>query len=110
MFLKRYEQPLVIKNKTDGYYNDSGQWIPGTNANVNIRCPVVPMSNDDLVSAEGGQYTSNDRKIFVHQELELGQDIETDNKTYKVHAEKDYSQHATGLRMYVIVRRGESGD
>jgi hypothetical protein len=109
--LRRYEQPLSIISKAAGHWDDNtGQWIPGQETKINIKCPVVPLSNDDLIADEGGNYTQQDRKIYVHQKLKQGAEVQTGGHKYRVHAEKDYAAHASGLRIYVIVRKGEAGD
>ncbi len=108
--LKRYSQDVTLINKTGGAYDeDTGHWEPGTEADIVIRAPVLPMNSDELRQGEGGTYTADDRKIYLHQQLNRGQEVEIDNLRYLVDAEKDYDYHASGLRIYYLARRGDAG-
>ena len=65
-FLKRYEQPLKIIDTPGQYDENTGQWVPGEETEIEINCPVVPLTDNELIPAEGGNYTAEDRKIYVH--------------------------------------------
>lgn len=108
--LKKYSQDITLISKTGGEYNeDTGHWVPGTETETVIRAPVLPLNADELQQGEGGTYTADDRKIYLHQQLARGQSVEVDGLRYLVEAEKDYDFHASGLRIYYLVKRGEAG-
>ncbi len=109
--LKRYSQDVTLITKTGGEYNDdTGLWEAGTETVLVVRAPVLPLNADELQQGNGGTYTADDRKIYLHQQLDRGQNVEIDGLRYLVEAEKDYDFHANGLRIYYLARRGDAGD
>lgn len=108
--LKKYEQPITIIEPGEGHWDeDSGQWVPGEDEEVEATAAVLPLSDEERLQGEGGTYTSDDRKMYYHGELSHGQKVVINDNEYTVDKEKDYSFHASGLRIYILVRKGESG-
>ena len=112
-FLRKYNQEIVIIEQTAGHWNTStGQWVPGTETATATLATVVPLTNDELLHEEAGRYTADDRKMYYHGDIQLGLDVIVGSvsagTTYLVDRLKDYSHHATGLKMYMLVRKGES--
>lgn len=106
-----YSKKIYILNKTEGQWNTStGIYEPGTTTKLQVFAPVLPLSNDDLVNDQGGQYTRQDRKIYIHQELIQGQEVEIDSEVWKVMAVKDYAFHANELRIAIVRKVGEVSD
>ncbi len=104
--LEPYSQPITIINKTGGEFNQStGQWEKGEPSEVEIEAPVLPLSPDDLRFDEL-TYTTSDRKIYLHQHLDIGQKVVIDGVNYTVMSRRDYSHHANGLRIYIVGRGG----
>ena len=109
--LKRYSRPVKLLSHICGDYEaDTGKWVRGMDAEENIIAPVTPLSDDDLRQGEGGEYTSEDRRLYLHQKVDMGTMVEVDGVRYKVSAEKDYACFANGLRVYIMTRKGESDD
>ena len=105
--LKEYEQDIIIIEHTDGYWcPDTGDYIEEGEEEAEVSAAVLPLTNDELTQDEGGTYTAEDKKIYYHGDLETGQTVKIDNLQYKVDAAKDYSHHASGLKIYIVVRKG----
>ena len=110
-FLRRYEQPITILDKEEGSWcEETGQWDPGEETEIETQAAVVPLTDDELQSEEGGRYTADDRKMYYHGHLEKGAEVKISDDDYLVDRSKDYSQHASGLFFYMLVRKGEAGD
>ena len=108
-FLRRYEQDIAIVSYNAGEYDeDTGQWVPGNETETATRAAVVPLTDDELMSEGGGRYTSDDRKMYYHGQINQGQEIKTGGKTYLVDRSKDYSEHASNLRFFMLKRKGDS--
>lgn len=107
--LAEYETDVTIASNPSGAWGDAGKFVSGIPATMIVRGAVLPLSDDELQQGPGGSFTVNDRKLYIHQQLIQGQEVETGGHRYIVRAEKDYSAHASGLRIYILVREGEAG-
>ncbi len=90
-------------------YSRGGIEVEGETTEEEITGIIVPLTNEDLRHEEGGTYTRHDRKVYVQdpEELEIGQLIIHEGKTYRVHEQKDYGLH-TDVRIYFARRlKGE---
>ncbi|MDD5484056.1 MAG: hypothetical protein PHP98_10500 [Kiritimatiellae bacterium] len=108
-FLRRYETVVAIISNPDGTWSEDGKFAPGEEKTEIVRGAILPLSGDELQQAEGGAYTANDRKLYIHRRLVQGQEVEARGVRYLVRAEKDYSAYASGLRVYILARKGEAG-
>lgn len=103
--------------KTEGYYdmNNGGEWVDGASKKIRLeKDAIVPLSNDDLKFDVGGTYTHDNRKLYCYEKLEKGTIVTNTQengviKTYKVLAEKDYSDFDLGLYIYIL-ERGDRDD
>ncbi|CDZ74865.1 hypothetical protein ING2D1G_0706 [Peptoniphilus sp. ING2-D1G] len=103
--------------KTEGYYdmNNGGEWVDGALKKIRFeKGAIVPLSNDDLKFDAGGTYNHDNRKLYCYEKLEKGTIVTNTQengviKTYKVLAEKDYSDFDLGLYIYIL-ERGDRDD
>ena len=108
--LKQYEQEITVIEKEDGYFcEDTGQWVDGDEEEVTEYCPVLTLTDDDLRMDEGGAYKAEDRKLYIHRQLDENKPVKIDGKEFKVMDVRDYSFYANGLRVY-YVRRVDAND
>lgn len=116
--ISKYSKGIVTALiETDGYYDmsDSGRWKDGVKKELRlIPAAIVPMTRDDLKFDEGGHYSKDNRKLYCYQSLEKGTIIKNlqskgIEKTYKILAEKDYSDYDDNLHIYIL-ERGERDD
>lgn len=116
--ISKYSKGIVTALiETDGYYDmsDSGRWKDGVKKELRlIPAAIVPMTRDDLKFDEGGHYSNDNRKLYCYQPLEKGTIIKNlqskgIEKTYKILAEKDYSDYDDNLHIYIL-ERGERND
>lgn len=106
----RYSQTVSVLSNICGDYNaDTGEWERGMEAGEFITAAVLPVS-EDLLQAAGGSYTSDDREIYTHANIAHGQRLGIDGTEYRVAEEQSYEYLASGLRIYVITRKGASDD
>ncbi len=106
--LEQYQQDIVIITETDGSWGSDGQWSEGTLTETETQAPVLPVSPDDM-KFDDLTYSANDRKIYYHGHLAIGQKVKIDDIEVSVMQRRDYSYHANGLRIY-IVSRSDAGD
>lgn len=113
--IKKYGKTIYVIEETEGYYDydNGGEWVPGQREEVGVTAAILQISTKELNSqtaqyGEGGLYTTDDRKIYIHKALEVGQQVidreDTANKAYTIDREVDYSYHANGLRVYYARR------
>lgn len=116
--IKKYSKGIVVAIiKTEGYYDmeNSGKWQEGATVELRLLpAAIVPMNKDDLKFDEGGHYSYDNRKLYCYQPLEKGTIIKNlqskgIEKTYKVLAEKDYSDYDDNLHIYIL-ERGDRDD
>ncbi len=107
--LEQYQQDIIIITKTDGEWDkDTGQWVEGTITETEAKAAVFPLSPDDM-KFDDLTYSTYDRKIYYHDHLKNGQKVKINDIEFTVMAPRDYSHHASGLRIY-IVSRSDAGD
>ena len=109
-FLEIFNQDIVILDRAEGEYVD-GKWQPGQASKREVRATVIPVQQREALQlGEAGKYAHHIRKIYVHEPLLEGQEIQAEGHTWKVVAEQDYSRYASGLRMYFVERKVSAGD
>ncbi len=74
--LAKYAQPITLVTEAAGQWI-AGQWVPGAATHTVITAPVLPISPDDM-RFDTLTYKTNDRKIYVHQKIEVGQKVKTE--------------------------------
>lgn len=111
--IKKYSKGIVTAIiETEGYYDmeNSGKWQEGAKKELKLLpAAIVPMSRDDLKFDEGGNYSNDNRKLYCYEALEKGTIINNLQskrivKTYKILAEKDYSDYDDDLHIYILER------
>lgn len=109
-----YSTPITIIEESEGYYDyeNGGKWVPGEPQEIEATAAVVQMSVKELNTmaqyGEGGVYTRDDRKIYIHRKLKIGQKIIHKGLKYKISQEADYSDLTEGgLRVYYARKVGE---
>lgn len=105
--IKKYSKsPVTLRRFEDGYfdYENGGSWVEGKEENINVAGAVVPLSNSDLNYDEGGTYTSEDRKIYTYEVIELGEKVTHKEKEYTIREGKDYTDFDEGLNIYFMKR------
>ncbi|WP_425447743.1 hypothetical protein [Dethiothermospora halolimnae] len=111
--IDKYSSPLIIYEGTDGYrdWDNGGVWVEGGKRPVEVQGAIVPLNTEDLKFDDGGTYTTDDRKLYIHRNLDIGEEVKDaiDGKTYQVHREKDYSRFANGLNIYFL-KRADNND
>jgi hypothetical protein len=113
--IAKYGKTIVIVEETEGHYDydNGGTWVDGQHQEVEVTAALLPIGRNELNSlnaqyGEGGRYTIEDRKLYIHQGLKIGQKLidksTGEDKTYTCDKEADYSDHAKGLRTYLVRR------
>ena len=107
--LAQYQQSIKIITEADGYWDtNTGQWVEGTLTEVETNAPILPVSPDDL-KFDDLTYNTSDRKMYYHSDIDIGAKVEINNVEFSVMQKRDYSHHASGLRIYIL-RRSDAGD
>lgn len=108
--IERYSSDIAIIREGEGYYDYSqgGVWVPGSEERIETRGAVIPLStrelNEQLQYGEGGAYTRGDRKVYIHEPLEVGEILEHNEARYMVAEKVPYEDLASGLNIYFIRR------
>lgn len=108
--IEQYSSPLFIIREGEGYYDYSqgGIWVPGEEERIETRGAVLPLStrelNEQLQYGEGGAYTRGDRKVYIHESMEVGEILEHEGNRYTVAEKVDYADLASGLNVYFVRR------
>ena len=100
-FVDEFKVPFTYIKKTDGYWNDAGDWIEGGETRTEMYGIVLPLSEDDLQYAEAGAYQAKDKKVYTTQPLELNAEIEYKGDRYTIQNFKDYSEYADVYLYYM---------
>ena len=104
-----YSQDFYILNKATGAWNTStGKYVEGATTKQLITAPILPLTNDDIANEQSGTYTRQDKKIYIHIDIANGKEVEINSEIWTVMAVKDYSQHANGLIIAIIRKRGDA--
>lgn len=111
--VKKYSVPISVEEETGGFYDyeDGGKWKPKiktreTTAAV-FNLTTKDLSGTTIQYGEGGSYSKEDIKIYIHEQLAEGCKITYKGKRYTVSTELDHADHAHGLRFYIARRAGK---
>lgn len=108
--IEHYSSDIAIIRQGEGHYDYSqgGVWVPGAEERIKTRGAVIPLSarelNEQLQHGEGGAYTRDDRKVYTHEDITLGEIVEHNGLSYTVAEKVGYADLATGLRIYYVRR------
>lgn len=102
-FVQEFEVPFIAHDPSDGHYNDSGTWVKGGTLPTDRTGIILPLSNNDMRNEPNGMYTSLDRKIYVTDQLTIGQRIEYKGQFFTVNASKPYEDYAD---VYIYFAKG----
>jgi hypothetical protein len=110
--VKKYAAPVTVEEETGGYHDqeNGGKWKPTTKT-FETKAAVFNLSSRDVRGyaiqyGEGGSFTREDIKIYIHQELTIGAKITCKKGTFTVSAQVDFSDQAHGLCIYVAKGTG----
>ena len=116
MMCRRFGKADIKRlDKTDGYYDDDGIWVPGEEVNTPVSpAALLPLTDDELAHDGGGTYSVDDRKLICYETLVQGQEMEAveayGTRKYTVFGKKGYDDYAPGLHIYILRKSGESED
>lgn len=108
--IEQYSSDITIIRQTVGYYDyeNGGIWVPGEEERIEARGAVIPLSrrelSEQLQYGEGGAYTREDRKVYIHTHLEPKEVLEHKGIRYMVAEKVPYEDLASGLNIYFIRR------
>lgn len=103
-FVSEFYVPFIAFIPSEGHYDDYGEWIEGGETPVQTGGIVLPLSEDDLRYAEGGTYTTKDKKLYVTIPFTEGQKIEYKGDKYTIQNFKDYSEYSDIYIYYMRMR------
>jgi hypothetical protein len=89
-----FKVPFIYYEKSEGYWNDAGDWIDGEETPIQMEGVILPLSGEDLQYAEAGAYSVKDKKIYTTEPLKLNREIEFKGDRYTIQRFKDYSDYA----------------
>ncbi|NMB25459.1 MAG: hypothetical protein GX986_08010 [Firmicutes bacterium] len=81
----------------DGYYDDSGWWVPGDPlAGMVKTAAIFPLSAKELQFYEGGTYTTADVKVYISDDepIPIGTAFTYRGYGYEIREQRDYIPHA----------------
>jgi hypothetical protein len=93
-FVEEFKVPFTAYVTTEGYWEDSGDWIPGREEPIAMVGIMLPLTQNDLKYAENGTYSVKDKKIYTTETLSIGQKVEYKGDKYTIQNFKDYSDYA----------------
>jgi len=94
-FIASYQQ-------SEGQWNDEGDYVPGSTIPVYMDGILLPLTQNDLKYSEAGTYSTQDKKMYTQEQLEIGQTITYKHITYTIQSFKDYSDYAD---VYIYLAR-----
>lgn len=107
----------VVISLEDGHYDvdQGGKWVEGKSETKILElAAIVPLSDSDVQFIEAGTYRTDYRKLYCYERLELKTLVNNTMRdgtkmTYKVIAERDYSDFDEGMHIYIL-KRGDRND
>jgi len=105
--VSKYSKSITVEEETGGYFDheDGGKWKPATKT-WETMASVFNLSAQDIRGyaiqyGEGGSFTREDIRIYIHEDLTIGARVTYKSNTYTVSSAIDHSDHAYGLRLYI---------
>ena len=109
--VSKYASEVTVLEEVSGYYDseNGGKWV-SKNKSYDTQAAVFNLSGRDikgfsLDSGDGGAYSSEDIKIYIHTPIKLKSTVIYKGKEYVVTSTVDYSGFAKGLQIYIAKRR-----
>lgn len=103
-FVDEFKVEFMAHPKVAGHYAPNGVWQPGEKGEPQAKEGIIlPLSEDDYRIAENGRYTEMDRKLYVTEPLEMGQQIEYKGQSFTIDRENPYSDYAD---VYIYYAKG----
>ena len=93
-FVDEFYVPFKYFTKTEGTYDESGDWHKGEETAEERGGIVLPLSEDDLRFVESGSYNEKNKKIYTTKPLAQNAMIEYKGEKYTVTTFKDYTDYA----------------
>lgn len=92
--------PFIAHLQGQGGYVD-GEWVMGQEEPKEMTGILLPLSNDDLKTAENGTYTVKEKKLLTVDLIPEGTKVEYNGQKYTLQAFKDYSLY-TDVNIYLL--------
>lgn len=102
--IKKYERYPPVYLKTAGFYGDDGEYNEEVTSEEEFNGAVVPLTFQELKTAEDGEYRAEDRKLYCYRDFKAGEKIRHKGLVYRIDRKKDYSDFDDGLNIYYLVR------
>ncbi|MCL2188431.1 MAG: hypothetical protein FWC16_00770 [Defluviitaleaceae bacterium] len=106
-------KPMQVIEETGGFYDhdNGGEWKPTTQERT-VNAAAFNITRRDISGyglnyGEGGTYTTEDIKIYIHEALAMGASAIWKGNPYTVSSQIDHSDYAHGLRTYLARRAGK---
>ena len=67
--IRKYSTDFTVITTADGYYDDMGDWVAGSTAEVTMNGAIISHKESKIFRAEG-TLTANDRRLFLLQPID----------------------------------------
>jgi len=111
--VRKYSKPMPLEEEIGGQYDyqHGGKWKPTTQTREVIAAAFNLSGRDarsySIQYGEGGSYTTEDIKIYIHEPLIIGSVITWKDNKFTISSQVDHEDHANGLMLYVARRAGK---
>lgn len=102
-FVEEFRVDFKLIEETEGYYDQTGKWIPGGKTEADMYGIILPLTKDDVRNDTNGRYTEMDRKLYTLEKMVIGSEFVYKGQKYTIDAEKDYEAYAD---VYVYYAKG----
>lgn len=101
--IKKYSSEFKTITLINGYYNDSGDWVKGDEAETTMTGAIISFTEDKIYRSSG-TLTSNDKRLFTLEPINnalKGSKVLYDGKVYSVEQSRDNAKF-TGVWAYTL--------
>lgn len=101
--IRKYTTSFDVIVSSEGYYNDSGDWMPEMPVKRTLQGAIISMRESRILRSEG-VYTNQDKALYMLEPLDgalKGARVIHDGEEYSVGNELDNAQF-TGVWAYVL--------
>ncbi len=110
LILDRYKSNMALIRHDSGDWNNTGDYIEGTEQQINFTGACLPLSDNDFSKNANGGYTTDDRKIYTSTQLNVGEKVIWNSNTYLVDKEKGYETIDNNFKRYFVKKVGAVSD
>ena len=89
-----YSREITVITKSDGYYNESGDYVKGEEKETTMRGAVI-RHRESKVYKSNGTLTLNDYALYLTEKPDIdliGSEVKVDNQKFKVENTLDNSE------------------